>query len=135
VNETAPPSETFDPDSWEGDSDKLQPFQEEVLCSYELCELTFCSKQEAFATGLRLGSSDAGRDPNLDADLALTTASPTCISCGRTTDLHRTVSWWEKDDGDCVLVNPVEPGGYLCFECLEGIEAGMRPRPQSPGSG
>jgi hypothetical protein len=51
MNEPVGPSESFDPSTWEGDREDLAPFQEELLYSLELCEQTFCSKQEALAAG------------------------------------------------------------------------------------
>lgn len=65
MNDTTRPSETFDPDSWEGDFDELQPFQDELAYSEDLCE-TFYSKREAFAAGLYLGRIDAEQGPDPD---------------------------------------------------------------------
>jgi hypothetical protein len=64
MNQSGRPSDTFDPDAWEGDADDLRPFQEELLYDDELCARTFCSKHEAFAAGLYLGRGARQQDPN-----------------------------------------------------------------------
>jgi hypothetical protein len=137
MHESAHPSK-FDPDAWDGDPEFLRPFQDELALGHELCDQTFASRREAFAAGLELGSTDADGVPNPASDLALTAACPKCISCSRTTDpdrAYRAVSGWETKGGDYVFVTPIEHAGCLCSDCLEEIEAGIRPRPQWPGSG
>ena len=51
-----PDNESFDPDAWEGDPEKLIGYED--LLSYDdgdLCDRAFSSKQEAFNCGLFLG--------------------------------------------------------------------------------
>jgi hypothetical protein len=49
------PTEKFDPDCWYGDFDELVPVRDLLCYSTELCDQTFCSKNEAYAAGLHLG--------------------------------------------------------------------------------
>jgi hypothetical protein len=62
MSEATRPPEPFDFANWEGDVDELEPVQKQLLYSEELCDLTFCSKGEAFASGHQLGRADSRRD-------------------------------------------------------------------------
>jgi hypothetical protein len=50
----------FDPDAWDGEYQELTGIRDELVIDPELCERTFCSKQEAFAAGLLIGESLLG---------------------------------------------------------------------------
>jgi hypothetical protein len=43
-------------DTWTGETDELAGYEEVIASDEDLCEQLFCSKREAFAVGLRLGS-------------------------------------------------------------------------------
>jgi hypothetical protein len=47
--------ESFDPDAWEGDPEKLIGYDELLSCDHDTCDRTFSSKQDAFNTGFFLG--------------------------------------------------------------------------------
>jgi hypothetical protein len=64
-------SDHYDPDAWEGNTEKLRGFEDLLEQDADACAATFASEHEAFSSGLWLGAAGLDRLPWGDLDYAI----------------------------------------------------------------